>query len=400
MDLPSQSSLSRKRQLPDNVSDNDSLESRENRRLVMNDEQLESGGNQCSHDVMNAGIVILSDQAKEVELNKMIDQCHRFPIQQISSNDSLSELRQALNLLNGAETLAGNGNIEQNGPALTKNIQESDNDDDIIIIEDVNETTAMSNNSSDGNLLEQPTQEQAERIAEIEPNKPNEHLTANPIVDSENNDVPNTVLPKRKHSVNISMERNEPNEHSTANPINVSKNNDAHSSVLPKTGPFVNIAVIIEKEQEFDNDEDVIMTENVNETTAMSNHSSDSNLSEQPTQEQVEPIPEMEPNEPNEHSTANLIIDFENNEVPNTVLPKSEPSVNISAAPIETNEPNEQTVTCPITENTPNWENNEAPDSINHNVSTASVGLLLCIIFLPRKVTRSEVGLFSWAMNF
>ncbi|KAI1693501.1 hypothetical protein Ddc_22779 [Ditylenchus destructor] len=148
MDLPSQSAFSRKRQLSDNVS-NDSVESRKKRSRVMNDNRNVNHNNAYgpSHALMNAGIVILKDQAKEVELNKMVDQCHRFPIQQIPSNDSIE-------LLSGVKTSTGIRNTR----TLIEEIQECDNDDDVIMIEDVNETTAMSNNSSDGNLSEQPTQ--------------------------------------------------------------------------------------------------------------------------------------------------------------------------------------------------------------------------------------------------
>ncbi|KAI1698368.1 immunoglobulin i-set domain-containing protein [Ditylenchus destructor] len=187
-------------------------------------------------------IVLLKDQAKGVELNNMIDQCHRFPIQQAHLNNSIGS-----NLFNGVGTSTENENAAQNSPTLTEEEQELDNDDDVTIIEDVNETTSWLSNSSDGNLSEQPTQEQAERIAEMEPNEPNEHLTANPIIDSENNDVPNTILSKSKPSVNISITPNEPTAPSVGPTVNENtpncENNEAPNANLPKTVPSVSISI-------------------------------------------------------------------------------------------------------------------------------------------------------------
>ncbi|KAI1706328.1 hypothetical protein Ddc_15340 [Ditylenchus destructor] len=291
----------------------------------------------------NQGIISLKDQAKEVELTKMVDQCHHVVIQQNPSNDPKREL------LSGVVTSTGN---VQNRLALTEERQQFDNDDNVIIIEEGNETTAMLNNSSDGNLSEQPTQEQAERIAEIEPNEPNEHPTANPIIDSENNEVPNTVLSKSKSAVNISTTPNEPTAPSVGHTVNENtpncENNEAPMKIeqcrrfsnqqaplinsmselrpvlnlLDGTTPYVPIPTSVGS------------TINENTPNCENNEAPNAILPKTVPSVSIsiapEPIAEMEPNEPNKYLTANTIVDPKNSELPNAVLPKSKPSVNIS----------------------------------------------------------------------
>ncbi|KAI1707874.1 hypothetical protein Ddc_14592 [Ditylenchus destructor] len=93
------------------------------------------------HNGNNLGVLLLDDKAKEIELNRMIDQCQDFK------------------QLNGARTSAGNRNTAQNASGSAQVKDEIGSDDDVIIIEDDSETAGMPNNPSGGNLPEQPTQE-------------------------------------------------------------------------------------------------------------------------------------------------------------------------------------------------------------------------------------------------
>ncbi|KAI1704394.1 hypothetical protein DdX_14261 [Ditylenchus destructor] len=151
------------------------------------------------HNSNNLGIVLLKDQAKEVALNEMVDQC--IPIQQMPSNDSKSELRRALNLLDGAGTSIGSSNSVQNGPELTRMKDENGSDDDVIVIEDEIETVEMPNNSSGDNLPEPSTQ--------IDTNEPNEQSAARPTTvntpNYENTVGANAIMQKTEPSVTISI---------------------------------------------------------------------------------------------------------------------------------------------------------------------------------------------------
>ncbi|KAI1715153.1 hypothetical protein Ddc_11081 [Ditylenchus destructor] len=185
------------------------------------------------HNGNNLGILLLEDKAKEVELNRMIEQCQDFK------------------QLNGAGTSAGSGNTAQNGSGSAQVKDEIGSDDDIIILEDDTETAAMPNNSSGGILPEQPAQEHIERMAKMEPDEPQEHPASNPIINSENkdsanNDVPNRV-PKSEPSVNTSMETNEPTtEQAVTSPITENsphcENSQAPNPIMPKTERSVKIS--------------------------------------------------------------------------------------------------------------------------------------------------------------
>ncbi|KAI1702786.1 hypothetical protein DdX_15296 [Ditylenchus destructor] len=176
------------------------------------------------HNGNNLGIVLLKDQAKDAELNKMIEECICLSIPQTPPIDSKIELRRALNLIDSAETSTGYGNAAPNGPALIDVNDQNDNDDDVIIIEDDLEDVAILTEAQNGPGLTKVKQEindhiaieddsesvvilteaHAERIAKIEIEEPDEHSVANPIINFESNEVPGAVLPKSKPSVNIS----------------------------------------------------------------------------------------------------------------------------------------------------------------------------------------------------
>ncbi|KAI1707873.1 hypothetical protein Ddc_14591 [Ditylenchus destructor] len=144
------------------------------KHLAATKEDMEQHISTC-HNGNNLGILLLEDKDKEVELNKMIEQCRRWPPQQFPSNDSKRELRRALHM---SDTGTDGG------------------DDDVIVLGDENETASITtNNSSFGNLPEQATQ--------MEPNEPYEQSVARPI--TENAGGPNAVLPKTEPSVTISI---------------------------------------------------------------------------------------------------------------------------------------------------------------------------------------------------
>lgn len=88
----------------------------------------------------------------------MVEQCIRLSIPHTPSIDSKIELRRALNLLDNAGTSAGYEYAAPNGPALIEVKLESDNDDDVTIIDHDSEIAALSKNTSGGNLSEHPTQ--------------------------------------------------------------------------------------------------------------------------------------------------------------------------------------------------------------------------------------------------
>ncbi|KAI1702782.1 hypothetical protein DdX_15292 [Ditylenchus destructor] len=201
------------------------------------------------HNGNNAVTLHNKKKDKEVELNKMVEQCICLSIPQTPPIDSKIELRRALNLLDSAGTSTVCGNVTQNGFGLTEVKLESDNDDDVTIIDHDSEIAALSKNTSGGNLSEHPTQEHAECLAVIEHKEPNEDSTTNLVI--ENYDVPNTVLPKEP-SVNIStapIETNEPTDQAVARPI--TENTPSYENtyaILPKTEPSVNISIVPEPE--------------------------------------------------------------------------------------------------------------------------------------------------------
>ncbi|KAI1697035.1 zinc-finger double domain-containing protein [Ditylenchus destructor] len=84
---------------------------------------------------------VFEDEAKEVELKKLAKECRRLSLPQIISNDSKSAL---LRVWHG-HVLDGENGLQA----------KQENHDDVIVIEDDNETAAMPNNSSDGNVLDQ-----------------------------------------------------------------------------------------------------------------------------------------------------------------------------------------------------------------------------------------------------
>ncbi|KAI1707870.1 hypothetical protein Ddc_14588 [Ditylenchus destructor] len=145
----------------------------------------------ANHGEHNSGILKLKNPAKEVELNKMIEQCRRWPLQQGHSSDSQNEFRRPSDLLDGPGTSTGIGNAAQNGPGFTRVKEEIGSDDDVMIIEDSNETSAMLNNSSHGDSPEQPTQEPDERIASVNPISNSEDLLL----------FPNAVMTKSEPSL-------------------------------------------------------------------------------------------------------------------------------------------------------------------------------------------------------
>ncbi|KAI1691733.1 hypothetical protein Ddc_24076 [Ditylenchus destructor] len=145
------------------------------------------------HNGNNLGFIHIKDPAKEIELNNMIEQCRRLPIQQISSIDSKTQLRRALNLLDGAGTSTVNGNAAQNGSDLTQVKDEVDSDDDVMIIEE-DIGREVPNNTLDAILPEQ--------AAQIEADEPNEQSL---VSNCGNSETHNAVLPTIEPSVTISV---------------------------------------------------------------------------------------------------------------------------------------------------------------------------------------------------
>ncbi|KAI1701903.1 hypothetical protein Ddc_17347 [Ditylenchus destructor] len=82
------------------------------------------------HNGNNLGIVLLKDQIREAELNRMIEECHQLPIQQIPSTDSKIELHRALNLHNTSATTIRTGYAVLNGSGLSQVSDENGTDND------------------------------------------------------------------------------------------------------------------------------------------------------------------------------------------------------------------------------------------------------------------------------
>ncbi|KAI1704590.1 hypothetical protein Ddc_16115 [Ditylenchus destructor] len=98
-----------------------------------------------NHDGNKSHYVVFEDDTKEVELKKLAEECRRSAIPQFPSNYSKNALCRPWNVLNGATSSA---NTTENWSDTVK----QENDEDIIVIEDENEITAMPNMSSDANV--------------------------------------------------------------------------------------------------------------------------------------------------------------------------------------------------------------------------------------------------------
>ncbi|KAI1705221.1 hypothetical protein Ddc_15818 [Ditylenchus destructor] len=150
------------------------------------------------HNGNNLTISFLKNPDEEVELDTMIQQCQCLPTRQIPSNDSKRDLHRVFNLLGGAGTLTGNGNVAQNGSGLTQVKDEDGSDDDVMIIEHGNETAAMPNNSLSGNLPEQPAQTETK-----EPYK--QSIAPSNTPNCVNTEGPQAIMPKTEPFINSSI---------------------------------------------------------------------------------------------------------------------------------------------------------------------------------------------------
>ncbi|KAI1690626.1 hypothetical protein DdX_22380 [Ditylenchus destructor] len=158
-----------------------------------------------NHNGKNARYSVFEDDAKEDELKKLAKECRCSAIPQIISNDSKIALRRVLNVLGGSTSIA---NVAENGLQVKQ-----ENHDDVIVIEDDNDSAAVPN-SSDGNVLEQLPEQRVERIA-IASNGQNEQPVAHPNIGAENYEVHPADVPEVKPSVNISIVEDQTNSVTT-----------------------------------------------------------------------------------------------------------------------------------------------------------------------------------------
>ncbi|KAI1710850.1 hypothetical protein DdX_10552 [Ditylenchus destructor] len=97
-----------------------------------------------NHNGNKSHYFVIEDDAKEIELKKLAKECRRLAIPQTPASDSNSALRSVWTVLNDATSST---NAAENWPDLSRVKQE--NDEDVIVIEDDDETTAMAHMSSD-----------------------------------------------------------------------------------------------------------------------------------------------------------------------------------------------------------------------------------------------------------